>query len=105
MLLLLLGRLKCLTSHILRCHKCSRSQFDVWANEDHIVVDFVVDSSLAIGGIAIRDYSNGPEEVVVDFVVVVVVVVVDFVVVFVAVVVVVFVIKVKMANCTYSSVS
>ena len=62
-----------------------------------IVVDFVgiVDGSLAIG-----DYSNGPEEVVVvdD----------DVVVVFVEVVVAVaavIVIKVKMANCTYSSVS
>jgi mannose/fructose/N-acetylgalactosamine-specific phosphotransferase system component IIB len=38
-----------------------------------IVVDFVgiVDSSLAIGGIAIGDYSNGPEKVVVVAVVVV----------------------------------
>jgi hypothetical protein len=66
------------------------------------VVDFVgiVDGSLAIGGIVIGDYSNGPEEVVVvdD----------DVVVVFVEVVVAVaavIVIKVKMANCTYSSVS
>jgi hypothetical protein len=70
-----------------------------------IVVDFVgiVDSSLAIGGIAIGDYSNGPEKVVV------VAVVVDDAAVVAVVVVVIFVVvvvrKVKMSNFTYSSVS
>ena len=35
LLLLLLWRLKWITSLILQCCKCSRSPFDVWANEDH----------------------------------------------------------------------
>jgi hypothetical protein len=79
-----------------------------------IVIGFVgiVDGSLAIGGIAIGDYSKGPKEVVVVAVVVVVVVVVVIVVVvvvvfavIVVVVVVVVVMKVKINNFTYSSVS
>ena len=87
-----------------------------------VVVDFVgiIDGSLSIGCVAIGDHSNGTEYVVVVFVVIVVVVVVVVVEVIVFVVIVVFVVvevivvvfvaliyvmKVKMANSTYSSVS